>query len=83
MERENCGACVLRGYKPRGGWGDPESDAKDAGPNYAGWARCYVQAGYSIPRKWRKAFERETASTNRRYVEALARDVATWGVRYA
>ena len=78
LERENCGACTLRGYRPR----DAEYKRTD-GPNYAGWARDYVQAGYSIPRQWRKAFERETASSNLRYAQALARDVATWGVRHA
>lgn len=82
LTRENCGACVLGGYRPRGGWGDEELDAKGAGPNYSGWARVYVEARASIPRKWRDAFQRERDSENRGYAIALERSIATFGVRF-
>ena len=81
LERENCGACVLEGYKPPGGYGDPELDAPGAGPNYAGWARVYVQAQRPIPAKWRQAFfEQRYHSGNAAYSAALERDIATWGL---
>jgi len=75
--RENCGACVLNGYMSSA---DRKSGALKVadGPNYAGWARVYVQAGSSIPRRWRKAFQAERDSDNRLYAEALERDIATW-----
>jgi hypothetical protein len=76
--RSNCGACVLAGYI------DPRDRAErhiGDGPNYAGWARVYVQAGRAIPRHWRRAFRAELRSENRQYAEALARDVVTYGVR--
>lgn len=82
LTRENCGACVLGGYRPRGGWGDPETDAPNAGPNYAGWARIYVEAGHPIPLKWRKAFA-DQGSDNRAYYDALGRSLVTFGVRFA
>jgi hypothetical protein len=72
LTRENCGACVLGGYKA----------ARDTGPNYAGWGRAYVQAGYPIPKKWRAAFESELNDENEVYAAHLARDVATFSVTY-
>lgn len=78
LERESCSACVLRGYEPRGGFGDGYSVKRD-GPNYAGWARVYVEAGYSIPKRWKTAFEKELQSDNKAYAEALAKSVATFG----
>jgi hypothetical protein len=38
LTRENCSACVLNGYHPRG-------EKHDGRPNYAGWLRVYIQAG--------------------------------------
>lgn len=38
LTRENCGACCLNGYHPRG-------EKHDGRPNYAGWLRVYIQAG--------------------------------------
>jgi hypothetical protein len=80
MTRENCGACVLNGYISRD---DRRNGAKNSdGPNYAGWARVYVQAGTRIPRKWHKAFEAELASDNQAYSDALRRDIHIFGVRF-
>lgn len=79
--RSNCSTCVLHGYRPRGGWGDPELDKRGAGPNYAGWARVYVEAGYAIPRKWWDAFRAQRESDNLAYAFALERSIATFGVK--
>lgn len=83
LERENCAACVLEGYRPPGGYGDPELDAPGAGPNYAGWARIYVEAQKPIPSKWRTAFDEQRHSENHAYSAALERDIATWGVTFS
>jgi hypothetical protein len=80
-ERENCAGCVLRGYTPRGGWGDDINVRRD-GPNYAGWARVYVESQTAIPARWRDAFERELHSDNEAYAAALALSVATFGVHF-
>lgn len=69
LTAENCSACVLaEGAEmllPRG-----------EVPNYAGWARVYVQCCVRVPAA---LLERELARTdNPRYVEALRRDLATW-----
>lgn len=75
LTRENCGACVLRGYgMTENGW--------DA-PNYAGWARIYVQARRPVPEAWRAAFLSELNDENERYRDALRRDVLTYGVTFA
>lgn len=67
---ENCGSCALV-------IGGPE------GPNYAGWARVYVEAGVSIPAKWRKAFEAERARTdNPAYTKKLEEVIAHFGVTF-
>lgn len=76
LTRENCAACVLNGYGDR-------DEPGDRAPNYAGWARVYVQAGNVIPKKYRAAFDAELASDNAAYAAALARDIATFGVHYA
>jgi hypothetical protein len=80
-ERENCSACCLRGYEPRGGFGDGYKVARD-GPNYAGWARVYVEAGFAIPKKWRAAFAREQNSDNKAYANALTKSIETFGVTF-
>lgn len=93
LTRVNCGACVLGGYEPRGArddWDHPS--VKDHGPNYAGWARIYVESRSPIPRAWRAAFVREITQdgdgtavqeyVNLRYAEALARSIVTFGVRF-
>lgn len=80
LTRENCGACVLNGYISRD---DRQNGARDSdGPNYAGWARIYVQAGRHIPAKWHKAFDAELASDNQAYSDALRRDIYIFGVRF-
>lgn len=77
LTRSNCGACVLNGYQDR----DDDEHKPADGPNYAGWARVFVEAGRSIPATWAEAFVREfTDNDNERYVEALKRDVATFGM---
>ncbi len=78
--RESCGACALKGYLSKTAIADgfkPED-----GPNYAGWARIYVQAGRPIPKKWKIAFAAEKASDNFLYREALENDIATFGVSF-
>jgi hypothetical protein len=88
LVRENCAACVLGGYRPKGGWGDPELDKRGAGPNVAGWARVFVQARQPVPQEWAGAFWDELGQDRRypgsepnwAYAVALARDIATFGV---
>lgn len=79
--RRNCGACALMGYEPRGGWGDGFSVKRD-GPNYAGWARVYVEAVRAIPKKWEEAFRRELRSNNKAYARALWVSILLFGVRF-
>ncbi len=72
--RDNCGACALNGWAP-------VVDEGPAHPNYAGWARLYVQAGKGIPAVFREAFEDERV-TDGPYAAGLARDIATFGATY-
>jgi len=76
LERQNCGACVLNGY------GDKKLmlEGLPCQPNYSGWARVYVQAGKTIPEKYREAFILELTSENARYREALLQDIKSNGV---
>ncbi len=67
---DNCSACAIRGL---GG------DIEEGGPNYAGWARIYIEAGKTIPSRWRDAFQRELHSDNEAYANALRRSIATFG----
>ena len=84
LGRSNCGPCVLGGYEPRGEDRDPEWDVKRDGPNYAGWGRLYVEAGYPMKKAWRDAFERDQlGSDNEAYAAALRKSVATFGARFA
>jgi len=66
LEVDNCGKCQL-------------THGDDDGPNYAGWARLYIEAGRAIPEKWRAAFQRELDSDNKSYANALRRSIATFG----
>lgn len=76
MCRENCGACALAGY----GAHTDEGRAPLA-PNYAGWARVYVQSGRRIPAEYVDGFRAELASPDSPgYAAALATDVRTYGV---
>lgn len=70
--RENCGACTLAGYHPKG-------ERRDF-INYAGWARVYIQAGRFIPVNLRYAFLAELASSNRAYADALKQDIRDFGI---
>ena len=65
---DNCCACALRVET------DPD------GPNVAGWARLFVEAGYSMPELWRDAFNRELNSSNIMYAAALKRSLLTFGM---
>lgn len=80
MIRESCGACVLRGYISESARADGWTE--EDGPNYAGWARVYVESNSRIPTKWRAAFERERNSDNRAYARALEISINTYGVRW-
>lgn len=66
IDADNCSYCALV-------TGEVE------GPNYAGWARIYIEAGQRIPGKWRHAFALELESDNKPYAEALLRSIATFG----
>lgn len=66
VDTDNCGFCALT-------HGDAD------GPNYAGWARLYIEAKRPIPAKWKDAFQRELDSDNRAYAEALKRSIVTFG----
>lgn len=70
--RENCGACTLNGYHPKG-------ERRDF-INYAGWARIYIQAGKRIPKNLQFAFLAELASDNRAYADALKADILEFGI---
>lgn len=71
----NCPHCALRGEGRQG-----TVDGKGLEPNYAGWARLYVQAERTIPARFSAAFAKEMRSDNTAYAEALADDIATYGV---
>lgn len=89
LTRSNCGACALSGY------GLTDRDIRRCGPDYAGWARVYVQAGRPVPIGWSAPLWRElagagridpdgqTGDANDRYGNALRRDVATFGLMFA
>lgn len=64
---DNCSGCALR-----------DTSSED-GPNYAGWGRIYVEAGYPIPTIWREAFNRELNSKNELYKAALLKSLLTFG----
>ncbi len=66
VDADNCGYCALT----HGG---------AEGPNYSGWARLYIEAQRPMPKKWHGAFERELASDNTAYADALRRSIATFG----
>jgi hypothetical protein len=71
----NCQHCCLRGDGLAN-----TADEKGLEPNYSGWARIYVQAGRTIPARFAAAFEKEKQSDNKLYAEALADDIAHYGV---
>lgn len=76
-ERQSCGTCALLGWQPA-----DDDEWPQGRPNYAGWARVYVQAREPIPRAWMPAFVDElNEPENDSYREALRRDVATFGYR--
>ncbi len=65
VDADNCGYCALT-------HGDAD------GPNYAGWARLYIEAKRPIPRQWEGAFQRELDS-DKAYSHALRRSIVTFG----
>lgn len=65
----NCGGCAIRGL-----------GTDDGKPNYAGWARCYVEAQMPIPASWRDDFNAELDSDNKAYAAALSRSIETFGM---
>jgi len=84
-ERMECSACTLQGYTPSGKeYAELKEQTRKDGPNYAGWARVYVEAGAKVPHKWREAFKAELDRTdNPAYVNALRHSIAVWGLRIA
>lgn len=88
LARSHCAACALSGY------GMTAAQLRVSGPDYAGWARVYVQASRAVPAGWSAPFWRElagagridpdgqTGDANERYGDALRRDVATFGLRF-
>lgn len=81
--RSSCGGCALRGH----GAHDDDGWAP-FGPNYAGWARIYVESGTPVPDVWRDAFLSELDDTDddgtvTPYARCLRVSVRTFGVRYA
>lgn len=77
---EHCAACVLGGYSPKYRRQEGYEPDRD-GPDYAGWARVYVEAQRAIPAKWRQAFA-EQGHDNKGYYDALGRSIVTFGVRF-
>lgn len=63
---DNCGACAL-------------NPCDGTSPNYAGWARVYVEAKKPIPADW--LIEELTENDNISYLEALAKSVNTFGLQ--
>ena len=66
---DNCGGCAIRGL-----------GTEDGKPNYAGWARCYVESGQPIPKGWKADFNAELRSENTAYAMALKRSIETFGM---
>lgn len=66
VDADNCSFCAL-------------TTGDEDGPNYAGWARLYIEAQRPMPSKWKAAFQRELDSNNRAYALALRRSIATFG----
>lgn len=65
-EKDNCDSCTL----------------ETNGPNYAGWARVYVEAERPIPESWRSAFYDELVSENWLYRKKLEESLHWFGVRW-
>lgn len=80
LVRDNCHACALLD-----GWGEiPAAESKTGHhePNGA-FPRTHIEAGRPIPRRWAAALVWYLNSDhNPGHRDALARDLATWGVRY-
>ena len=75
----NCQHCCLRGDGLAN-----TADEKGLEPNYAGWARLYVQAGRTIPKRFQAAFEkvRSYQVENDAYSKALEEDIDEFGVLF-
>jgi hypothetical protein len=70
----SCAACLLKGY-------DAVTEDGITSPNYASWARLYVESGTPIPARFAAAFKAELSRTdNPGYVAALQRSINTFGV---
>jgi hypothetical protein len=74
----NCEHCALRGNY------NQTADNLGKEPNYDGWARLYVQAGRTIPKKFAEAFEKVRSYDvgNDLYSKALEEDIAKYGVLF-
>lgn len=82
LTRENCGACCLNGYHPRG-------EKHDGRPNYSGWLRIYIQAGKRFDKNAAAielaeardggVYDDYTASANLPYYNAILDDAEMFG----
>jgi hypothetical protein len=68
VERDNCPACAVSNFT--------DQDR----PDYVGWVRLWIQAGWRVPRQHYEAEVAEAQQENRSYYEAIMRDVETFGV---
>ncbi len=68
LGRDNCGACALGTFT--------EQDR----PDYAGWVRLWIAAGWRVPRQHYEAEIAEAQQENLSYYEAILRDVETFGL---
>ncbi len=71
VSRENCRACAIGTFT--------EHDR----PDYAGWVRLWIQAGWRVPRQHYEAEIAEAQQENPKYYEAILRDVETFGLTFA
>lgn len=76
FHKGNCVHCCLRGESRT-----DTADEKGLEPNYAGWARLYVQAGREIPACFANAFLNELERIDGpSYVKALKEDISYHGL---
>lgn len=76
LQKDNCGACTLHGH------GDhADGSGGFRAPNYAGWARVYIEARVQIPARYLEAFGHHL-SRGDAYGRALRAYVQVFGVKF-